>query len=149
MITRQHATCRDNYWIHIISVILLINKNAISKITWLGATHWHSKVFGCYNSLGLFFLLPTWSHCPDQVIYFGWNGQRGIIQRLLLKLSIWFKVRFEILSSESELMGLGLGLNAGHVVIISVIEAKASRARGHSGHEAPPMTYSLVLTPPL
>ena len=40
-------------------------------------------------------------------------------------------------------------LNAGQVVIISVIEAKASRARGHSGHEAPPMTHSLVLTPPL
>ena len=38
---------------------------------------------------------------------------------------------------------------AGQVVIISVIEAKASRARGHSGHEAPPMTHSLVLTPPL
>ena len=27
--------------------------------------------------------------------------------------------------------------------IISVIEAEASRARGHSGHEAPPMTHSL------
>ena len=40
-------------------------------------------------------------------------------------------------------------LNAGQVVIISVLEAKASRARGHSGHEAPPMTHSLVLTPPL
>ena len=38
---------------------------------------------------------------------------------------------------------------AGQVVIISVLEAKASRARGHSGHEAPPMTHSLVLTPTL
>ena len=35
------------------------------------------------------------------------------------------------------------------IVFISVLEAKASRARGHSGHEAPPMTHSLVLTPPL
>ena len=36
---------------------------------------------------------------------------------------------------------------AGQVVFISVLEAKASRAIGHSGHEAPPMTHSLVLTP--
>ncbi len=32
---------------------------------------------------------------------------------------------------------------------ISVLEAKASKARGHSGHEATPNTPFLILTPPL
>ena len=38
-----------------------------------------------------------------------------------------------------------LMLNMQDIGIISVLEAEASRARGHSGHEAPPMTHSLVL----
>ena len=35
----------------------------------------------------------------------------------------------------------------GKLFLSQFLEAKASRARGHSGHEAPPMTHSLVLTP--
>ena len=42
-----------------------------------------------------------------------------------------------------------MSFNMQDIGIISVLEAEASRARGHSGHEAPPMTHSLVLTPPL
>ena len=40
---------------------------------------------------------------------------------------------------------------ASKFLFIPVIEAKAKapRARGHSGHEAPFMTLSLLLTPPL
>ena len=38
----------------------------------------------------------------------------------------------------------------GEVVFISVLEAKASRARGHSGHVAPPNDpFSCIGTPPL
>ena len=33
----------------------------------------------------------------------------------------------------------------GKLFLSQFLEAKASRARGHSGHEAPPMTHSLLL----
>ena len=34
-------------------------------------------------------------------------------------------------------------------LVLSQLEAEASRTMGHSGHEAPLMIHSLVLTPPL